>query len=212
LDLDSLKDLIHESIREQIDDLNRRVEKVVEHGLRHVQEGDRVIVYSVSKAVRRILPAAKRAGVGFHTLVIRRDRRETKQLLAYFRREGIEYTVVPEYGFSHLTSEAAKLFLGAVAVTADGQAVCNAGTANIAGLAHIHQLPVYLFVNSLKISGKAGIEQNIHRKEVRRIEKGSAYKEIIYSHDIIDFSLIDHLIIEDGEIDKQTLSRYMDSS
>jgi translation initiation factor 2B subunit (eIF-2B alpha/beta/delta family) len=104
--------------------------------------------------------------------------------------------------------EANKLFLGAIAVTEDGKVVTAAGTSNIISIAHIHKLPVFLFVNSLKFSVKKSMEQNIHKKVEKRSHDDFEYTLISHSHDLVDLNLIDHLIIEEGEIKKKEIQKY----
>ena len=131
-----------------------------------------------------------------------------QQIERILDKEGVEYIVVPEYGLSHFLDKANKLFLGAIAVTEDGKVVIAAGTSNIISIAHIHKLPVFLFVNSLKFSVKKSMEQNIHKKIEKRSHDDFEYTLISYSHDLVDLNLIDHLIIEKGEIDNNDIVKY----
>ncbi len=205
---EEIKHAVIAAIEDEIKHLNRNVQQVVNIGVECIDSGDFIIVYSVNAPVKRIIPEAKKRGKNFKVLIIRQDIRKTQQVMKILDKEGVEYVVVPEYGLSHFLDKANKLFLGAIAVTEDGKAVVAAGTSNIISIAHIHKLPVFLFVNSLKFSVKNSMEQNIHKKTEKISHDDFEYTLISHSNDLIDLNLIDHLIIEEGEIEKQDIQKY----
>lgn len=206
--VEEVKQVVISTIENQIEHLNRNIQRVVEFGLECIDDGDFILVYSVSAPVKRIIPEAKRRGKRFKVLILRQDLRKTKQVMRILDKEDVAYIVVPEYGLSHFIDKVNKLFIGAISITADNKVVAAAGTSNILSIAHIHQLPVYLFVNSLKLSVKKSTDQNVHQKAERRHFEDLDYTFITHSHDIVDLGLIDHLIFEDGEIDLKDISRY----
>ncbi len=207
-DVEEIKRVVITAIEKQIEHLNCNIQRVVEFGVECINDDDFILVYSVSAPVKRIIPEAKKRGKKFKVLILRQDFRKTKQVMRILDKEDVEYIVVPEYGLSHFLDKVNKLFIGAIAITADNKVITAAGTSNIVSIAHIHKLPVYLFVNSLKLSVKKSIDQNIHQKAEKRHHDDFEYTFITHSHDIVDLELIDHLIIEDGEIDLKDISRY----
>jgi translation initiation factor 2B subunit (eIF-2B alpha/beta/delta family) len=206
--VEEIKRVVIAAIEGEIEHLHRNIKRVVDIGVDCIEDGDFIIVYSVSAPVKRIIPEAKKCGKNFKVLIIRQDIRKTQQGMKILDKEGVEYVVVPEYGLSHFLDKANKLFLGAIAVTEDGKVVTAAGTSNIISIAHIHKLPVFLFVNSLKFSVKKSMEQNIHKKIEKRSHDGFKYTLISHSHDLVDLNLIDHLVIEEGEIEKEDIQKY----
>lgn len=206
--MEEIKRTVTMSIKEEIEHLNQNIQRVVDFGVECVEDGDFIIVYSVSAPVKRILPEAKKRGKNFRVLIIRQDIRKTHQIMQILDKEGVRYVVAPEYGLSHFLDKANKLFLGANAVTEDGKVVVAAGTSNIISTVHIHQLPVFLFFNSLKFSAKKSVEQNIHKKAEKISNNAFEYTLISHSHDLIDLKLIDHLVTEYGEINEKEIPKY----
>ncbi|MDA8126629.1 MAG: hypothetical protein M0009_15760 [Deltaproteobacteria bacterium] len=177
--------------------------RVVEQGMSTVVDGDVLLVHSVSSVVRAILLRAhQEKGRRFQVIVLEQDFNKTRQLLKSLDRAAIPYKVMPEYTLSHAIREATKFFLTAHSVTADRNLVADAGTANIVSLCHVEKIPIYLFVNSLKFSHQATVDQRIHRKEVRRIRDGHCYHVTTYSHCLVAIGLIDHVFTEAGELDR----------
>ncbi|MBW2602727.1 MAG: hypothetical protein JRE28_00220 [Deltaproteobacteria bacterium] len=199
-DVQEVKDAIRRVFSAQIDHLEDNISRVVDFGVECVDDGDFIIVYTVSAPVLRILPEAVKRGKDFSVLILDQDVRKTGQVLKKMDETGVSYVMAPEYGLSHFLEQTNKLFLGATAITADSKVVTAAGTANIASIAHLHHLPVYLFANSLKFSKRIGGEQNIHRKTKAGSRNGLACDVISHSHDIVDLKVVDHLITEHGKI------------
>jgi len=52
------------------------------------------------------------------------------------------------------------------------------------------------------------MEQNIHKKIEKRSHDNFEYTLISHSHDLVDLNLIDHLIIEEREIEKKDILKY----
>jgi translation initiation factor eIF-2B subunit alpha len=183
--------------------LEHSISGVVAHGVRCVEDGDVVIVHAVDGAVKRILPEAKRQDRDFKVLILGQDFIKTKQVIKVMAGEGIDHLVLPEYSLTHFVGEASKLFLSAQAVTSDDKFVSDSGTAGIVHTCHLHGLPIYLFVNSLKLTHWRGDDQNINLKEHTKMYEGVEYAHVSHSHDVVDLVLVDHVITEEGEIEKE---------
>jgi translation initiation factor 2B subunit (eIF-2B alpha/beta/delta family) len=89
-----------------------------------------------------------------------------------------------------------KLFLGAISVTNDRKVITTAGSANIASLCRHHRIPIYLFTCSLKFTHQVSEEQHIPNKQHKVSHNGVSYPVTSFSHDIVDLTLIDHVITE----------------
>ncbi len=69
-------------------------------------------------------------------------------------------------------------------------------------------LPIYLFVNSLKLTHWTSDDQKINLKEHTKSLGGVEYAHVSHSHDVVDLALVDHVITEQGEIDKAEIHGY----
>jgi translation initiation factor 2B subunit (eIF-2B alpha/beta/delta family) len=177
--------------------------KVTENGLAYIENNDTIMVHTASAGVINMLVrAGKDHNKDFRVLVLKQDLIKTKQLIHALGNAEIEHIVVPEYDLSHVIGMANKMFIGGLAVTSDRKVVTAVGTANIVSLCHLNQVPIYLFINTFKFSKVPSSDQRIHKKE-EIISKGDySYQLTTYSHDLVDFELIDHMITEYGEMNR----------
>jgi translation initiation factor eIF-2B subunit alpha len=194
-------------IADQILRMKQSLKKLIDLGVKYVENGDFIIIHSFSGPILEMLSQAKQQGKDFRALVLRQAFIKTKQVIKYMARRGVPYIVIPEYNLSHFVDKATKLFLGAIGISADGKALCSMGSISIVSIAHIKKLPVYLFVNSLKFSSEKGTDEHIYQKEEILCHDGVEYTQISHSHEILHLDLITHLITEEGEIDKTQLSK-----
>lgn len=87
--------------------------------------------------------------------------------------------------------------------------ISQAIISNIVGLCHINKVPVYLFANSLKFSFHPSSSQRIHTKTVPTFQDDVSCALTTHSHDIVDLKLVDHLVTEDGKIEKPFMEKYL---
>jgi translation initiation factor 2B subunit (eIF-2B alpha/beta/delta family) len=197
---------------EIIEDLIKRLEYdmsiLANEGLEHIEDGDFIILHAVEEPVELLLPEAKRMGKEFKVLILRQDEVKTQQVIQIMEKNGIEYTVIPEWDLIHFFDRVNKLFIGAYAVTTDGKFVSDSGTSNIVSECHIHNLPVYLFSPVLEITPTISENQNIYLKEESQNIGQLDYTLISHSSDIVSLDLVDHLITDKGEIDKDKIAEY----
>ena len=174
--------------------------KLVQYGLSCVADDDVIFLHSVSSTVLRILLEAKSSGRRFRVIVLKQDIRKTRQVVIPLIRAGVAIRTVPEYSLGHFVEEATRFFLGAISITRDNRVVAAAGTGSIVGMCHLHHVPVYLFIDSLKFSHQNAADQNIHHKTFsQRHDNGWRIEMSTQSHDFFDAALVDHLITETGE-------------
>ena len=197
---------------EILEDLIKRLEYdmsiLANEGLEHIEDGDFIILHAVEEPVELLLPEAKRMGKEFKVLILMQDEVKTQQVIQIMEQNGIEYTVIPEWDLVHFFDRVNKLFIGAYAVTTDGKFVSDSGTSNIVSECHIHNLPVYLFSPVLEITPTISENQNIYLKEESQNIGQLDYTIISHSSDIVSLDLVDHLITDKGEIDKDKIAEY----
>ena len=197
---------------EILEDLIKRLEYdmsiLANEGLEHIEDGDFIILHAVEEPVELLLPEAKRMGKEFKVLILMQDEVKTQQVIQIMEQNGIEYTVIPEWDLVHFFDRVNKLFIGAYAVTTDGKFVSDSGTSNIVSECHIHNLPVYLFSPVLEITPTISENQNIYLKEESQNIGQLDYTLISHSSDIVSLDLVDHLITDKGEIDKDKIAEY----
>lgn len=177
------------------------VERLVDHGRRLIEDGDVIIAHSPSLVVRNALTSAHTdLQRKFRVIVLEQHFIRIKQLIRDLAASGIEHMVIPEYNLSHFMEIANKLFLGAISVTPDRKVITTVGSANIAGLCHLNGIPVYLLINSLKFAHQSVAGQKIFKADQKQDKENLIYTQTTFSHDMVDFDLIDHVITEEGEI------------
>jgi translation initiation factor eIF-2B subunit alpha len=199
--LEQVKALTLETLDSKIQLFTSHLEGVIGHGMRIVQDGDFIIAHSPSVPVRRSLVRAHTdLHRTFKVLVLEQDFIRIKQLIRDLATAGVEHLVIPEYNLSHFLDQATKLFLGAISVTPDSKIVTTVGSANIVGLCHLNHIPVFLLVNSLKFAHQAVSQQHIFKREIEKSREQLTYQQASFSHDMVAFDWIDHVITEQGEI------------
>jgi len=207
-DIDARKTAVTKIIESLEERLNNDMNELATQGVKHIEDGDHIILHSVEEGAELLLPEAKRMGKNFEVLILRQDLVKTKQVINILDTAGIKYTVVPEWDLIHFFDKVNKLFIGAYALTVDGKFVSDSGTSNIVSECHIHKLPVYLFAPTLEITNTISRDQNIYLKDESVSESGSDYNLISHSSDIVSLDLVDHIITEHGAIDKSKLADY----
>jgi translation initiation factor eIF-2B subunit alpha len=209
-DLQKTKNEAVRILQEKHDLLRSKVDQVIEHGVNLVEDNDTIVVHTASSDVTNMLVRAKEVlKKNFKLIILKQDFVKTKLLVRTLSKAKIDLLVVPEYSLSHYIEKANKLFIGAVSITPDAKVVAAIGTANIVGLCHINKVPVYLFANSLKFSYHPSSSQRIHTKTVATTQDDVSYALTTHSHDIVDLKLVDHLVTEDGKIEKPFMEKYV---
>lgn len=209
-DLQKTKSEATRILQEKHDLLKSKVEQVIEHGMNLIEDGDTIVVHTASSDVTNMLVRAKEfLKKSFKLIILKQDFVKTKLLVKTLSKANIDLLVVPEYSLSHYIEKANKLFIGAVSITPDAKVVAAIGTANIVGLCHINKVPVYLFANSLKFSFHPSSSQRIHTKTIPTSQDDVRYMLTTHSHDIVDLKLVDHLVTEDGKIEKPFMEKYV---
>lgn len=199
-----------EILQTKYDKLHNKSGKIIELGLTCVDQGDTIVVHTVNLNVISIITLAHEVmNKELNVIVLQQNMAKTKRIVTPLRHASVPYEAVPEYAMNHFISRADKMFCAALSITADGKVVAPVGTANIASLCHFHNIPVYLFANTLKFAHGLSQDQRIHRETVTMAQDTDAYQLTTYSHDMMDLKMVDHLITEEGTYPKNQIDAYL---
>ncbi|SLM28956.1 hypothetical protein MTBBW1_1640011 [Desulfamplus magnetovallimortis] len=205
--IDEIREKAEASLREQIDLFKGKAAQVTENGLKYVSNGDRIIVHSASSVVTNILIRAKKdLKLLFRVIILDHNKERTRQLIQAFSEHDIEYQVTRAYDISHYIETANKMFLGALTITSDRKIVAPTGTAGTVSMCHLHNIKVHLFANTLHYSHGKATDQYIYEEESSSASSNIHFPVTTHSHDVINLDIIDHIVNENGELEKQAVS------
>lgn len=197
---DEIREKAIQSLNDKINLFQSDLDRVTEHGIGYVNNGDVIIVHSASTVVTNILiHAKKKAGKKFKVIILVDNPERTRQTIRAMRDEGIEHLVIPAYNLSHHLAEANKMFVGAMTVTTDYKMVAPTGLAGTISLCHFNDISVHLFANSLHYSRKDSSHQLIYEEEKETQSANIDFSMTTHSHDLVSMELVDHIITENGE-------------
>lgn len=186
--------------------IKTKIGKVIEHGLTCINDGDVIIVHTISFDVANMLKLAREVLLkNFKVVVLKQDLAKTRRLVKLLTSADIDMEIIPEYSLNHYIGKGNKVFMGALSLTEDMKVVTAAGSANVVSLCHLNELPVYLFANTLKFSHRTAGQQNIHRKVEAKTHGDVCFNLVTHSHDTVDLKHVDFLITEDGIMDKDKI-------
>jgi ribose 1,5-bisphosphate isomerase len=175
-------------------------------GAGYIQDNDVILIHSISSTLYNMLLLAKKDGRKFSVVVAKQDRKKTKLIIRLLEKHSIDFEVLPEFAVSHVMHRINKVFTGAISVTKDKYIVANIGSMNIVLEAKNNNVPVYVFVVTLKFSHKSYSQQHIHTKDVMTKTDIVNYRMTKYSHDSIPLKLVDKIITEEGEYTSRSVS------
>ena len=190
--------------------LESDLDALVENGVGWIKDDDFIVIHSIEENIEHLVPEAKKKGINFKILVLKQDIITTGEILKILNDNQIEYEVIPEYDLVHYFDKITKLFIGTQALTNDNYLICDPGTSNIVSECHIHNIPIVLFLKTLKLSHYPVSDQNIRKNSYKDEHGGVEYSFSIHSNDIIKLELINHIITEKGEIEKGHIPAILD--
>lgn len=192
------------------DKIKDKIGRIMQLGLTCIEAGDVLVLHTASADVTNMIAMANEAMKRkIKVIVLKQDFVKTKKLLTILEKARVELETVPEFSLSHYIGQANKMFTGALSITHDRKAVSAVGTANIASLCHFHNIPVYMFANTLKFSHGLSEDQRIHEKRVAQVEKDTNYVLTTYSHDMVDLGMVDFLVTEEGIFPKEKIADHV---
>jgi translation initiation factor eIF-2B subunit alpha len=179
---------------------------VTQEGLRHLEDGDSIIVHSASSVVTNILiEASKRRDSNFMVFVLQLDPVRTPRVAVALEKAGIPNLIVPVHDLCHYQGQANKIFVGALTITPDRKVVAPVGTANVLSICRFAGVRSYLFANTLHYSLGIGQTQHIERTDSELEDPESRFGVTSHSHDLVDLRLIDTIVHEYGVVDPDVL-------
>ena len=186
--------------------LESDLDALVENGVGWIKDDDFIVIHSIEENIEHLIPEAKKRGVNFKILVLKQDIVTTGKILNILNENQIDFEVIPEYDLVHYFDKITKLFIGTQALTSDNHIICDPGTSNIVSECHIHEIPIYLFLKTLKFSHYPAADQNIRKNSYQDEHDGIKYDYSIHSNDIINLKLISHIITEQGGLPMDQIS------
>lgn len=211
-DAEQLRSKAVEILQEKAEKTKNKVAKIIQIGMTCVKDGDVIVVHTASSDVMNMIAAAKEIMERkIKVIVLKQDFLKTKRLLSILTQARVDIETIPEFSLSHYINHANKMFTGALSITHDRKVVCPVGTASVASLCHFHQIPVYLFVNTLKFSHGLSEDQRIHEKKIDQVEESVSYVLTTYSHDLVDLKMIDFLVTEERIVPRDEIDAYVTS-
>jgi translation initiation factor 2B subunit (eIF-2B alpha/beta/delta family) len=185
------------------------MENVIINGSSLIRDNDLVIVHSASSIVLHSLVKAKLDDEkNFKVLILKQDFIKTKQIIRTLDDAAIPYIIIPEHNLIHYIDGASMVLLGASSVTCDEKFIAAVGTTSIVGISHLHKIPVYLLVDTLKFSYFVCDEHRIHKKQLKEVHEDMEYSYTQFSHDIVQLKYIDSIITEKGAMSKEDVEKY----
>jgi len=170
-------------------------------GLRHLDDGDAVIVHSAGFVVTNILlEAARQRDPNFMVFVLQLDPVRTPRVAGDLEKAGIPNLIVPVHDLCHYQGQANKIFIGALTITPDRKVVAPVGTANVLSICHLAGVKSYLFANTLHYSLGIARTQQIDRTEYELDDPTTSFSVRSHSHDLVDLNLIDLIVNEYGVV------------
>lgn len=175
-------------------------------GLKHLEDGDAVIVHSAGYVVTNILlEASKKRDPNFMVFVLQLDPVRTPRVAAALEKAGIPNLIVPVHDLCHYQGQANKIFIGALTITPDRKVVAPVGTANVLSICHLAGVKSYLFANTLHYSLGIARTQQIDRTDFELDDPITSFSVTSHSHDLVDLSLIDTIVNEYGVVPEDIL-------
>jgi translation initiation factor 2B subunit (eIF-2B alpha/beta/delta family) len=206
----AVKQKATEILQAKHEKLQSKSGKIIELGLTCVEADDTIVVHTANVNVISIITLSHQVmEKNINVIILQQDLAKTKRIISQLRQSNVPLQAVPEYSLSHYIGQADKMFCAALSITADHKVVAPVGTANITSLCHFHQIPVYLFANTLKFAHGVFEDQRIHRETIRQDKDADAYELVTYSHDVVDLKMVDYLVTEDGIYPKDRIQDYI---
>jgi translation initiation factor 2B subunit (eIF-2B alpha/beta/delta family) len=95
--------------------------KAIEHGLTCIEEGDVIILHTISYDVTNMLKLAREVlHKSFKVIVLKQDLAKIRRLIKSLSAADIDMEIIPEYSLSHYIEQGNKVFMGALSITEDG--------------------------------------------------------------------------------------------
>mmetsp|Transcript_10874 Transcript_10874/g.26299 ORF Transcript_10874/g.26299 Transcript_10874/m.26299 type:complete len:479 (-) Transcript_10874:36-1472(-) len=157
-----LQDTLERYMQERMDIANQAI---TEHAMTKIANGDVILTFGNSHAIRVLLTTAKKEGLDFYVWVVdSRPLFEGKDMLAALQDAGISCGYIQLNALTFVMKQITKVFLGASALMSNGAVFGRVGTACVAMLANDSHIPVLVCCETYKISNKVQLESITHNE------------------------------------------------
>lgn len=151
-----LQDTLERYMQERMDIANQAI---TEHALTKITNGDVILTFGNSHAIRVLLTTAKKEGLDFYVWVAdSRPLFEGKDMLAALQDAGISCGYIQLNALTFVMKQITKVFLGASALMSNGAIFGRIGTTCVAMLANDSHIPVLVCCETYKISHRVQLE------------------------------------------------------
>ena len=100
--LDEIKEKAIRILEEKHHKIETKIGKVIEHGLTCINEGDVIIVHTISYDVTNMLKLAREIlHKTFKVIVLKQDLAKTRRLIKSLSAADIDMEIIPEYSLTH---------------------------------------------------------------------------------------------------------------
>lgn len=132
---------------------------IASFGNDHISNGDVVMIYQWSRLEEMVILSAANAGKSFRVIVVdSRPHFSGRKVLDTLLNNGIYCTYVLINAASSVISSVTKVFLGAAGLMTNGSAISPSGSAMIAHLAQLHNVPVIMCCETFKFYHRAHVD------------------------------------------------------
>jgi ribose 1,5-bisphosphate isomerase len=150
-DVGALRQVVNENVDKFLKDLSASSQQAAEIGAKRIGDGSVVFTHCHSSTVTKMLAKAKADGVDFRVICTEtrpayQGRITAKELVGY----GIDTTFIVDSAARTFMSEVDVAFVGADAITSEGNVVNKIGTGGIAVIASEARVPFYVVSELLK--------------------------------------------------------------
>jgi translation initiation factor 2B subunit (eIF-2B alpha/beta/delta family) len=189
--------------------------RIAQYGASLIPPGGTVFTFTLSETALRTIREAWMSGIRFKLMVTEsrpnNDGLVTAQTMA---AEGVEVKVSIDASMEQLVSQADVMFIGAEAISAEGNAICKVGTYPAAMIARVYQVPVYVLVDTMKFhcSSLFGAElwlDSIEQNEFGHTELPPPAAVCGHLFDTTPAKLISAIVTETGLMHPEQVSAWM---
>ncbi|MGD6806336.1 MAG: translation initiation factor eIF-2B [Candidatus Bathyarchaeia archaeon] len=209
--VDDLRDLVITNANQFLRDLENSRERTAEIGAKRIGEGSVVFTHCHSSTVTRMLAKAKADGVDFSVICTEtrpafQGRITAKELVGY----GIDTTFIVDSAARTFMGNVDVAFVGADAITSEGNVVNKIGTGGIAVIASEARVPFYVVSELLKFDPEtlAGGCEKIEQRNPAEVWAEAPPQLTVRNpaFDVTPNRYIHGIICEEGIIPPQTVS------
>jgi ribose 1,5-bisphosphate isomerase len=208
--VDVLKQNVIANASQFLKDLDASRERTAEIGAKRIKDTSRVFTHCHSSTVTRLLAKAKEEGKNFSVICTEtrpafQGRITAKELVNL----GIDTAFIVDSAARTFMKDVDIIFVGADAITSEGNVVNKIGTSSIAVLAHEARVPLYVVSELLKFDPEtlSGECEKIEQRNPAEVWNEAPSKLIIKNpaFDVTPHRYINGIVCEEGIIAPQAI-------